>query len=217
LQAETLPDDARDSVATVRREVARLRRTLRDLVDFARRRRSEASLVSVHAVVEDALRLVRYDARMRHIETDVRADPDVAPVFMVEDHLMQVALNLMLNSLDAMADGGKLQVEVQPTSRGVALRIHDSGVGMSREVLGRCCEPLFSTKPRGRGTGLGLSMCKDILHAAGGALELHSAPGQGTTAVVTLPAAPEGAVESHAVDGSDVPARAGAVPGAVDA
>jgi signal transduction histidine kinase len=213
LQAEALPDDARDSVATVRHEVARLRRTLRDLVDFARRRRSEASLVSVHAVIGDALRLVRYDHRMRHIETDVRADPDVPPVYMVEDHLMQVALNLMLNSLDAMADGGKLQIEVQPTASGVVLRVHDTGVGMSREVLDQCCEPLFSTKPHGRGTGLGLSMCKDILRAAGGELELHSAPGQGTTAVVMLPAAPAVAVESREQQVSEM----GPMLGTVDA
>ncbi|MEE8409153.1 MAG: ATP-binding protein [Myxococcota bacterium] len=191
LQDESLPDDANESVATVRREVARLRRTLRDLVDFARRRGSEATLVSVNSVIHDALRLLRYDRRMRGIETTVHADPETPPVHMVEDHLMQTTLNLILNSLDAMENGGKLEIEVSPTADGVALRIHDTGTGMTRDVLARCCDPLYSTKAPGRGTGLGLSMCKDILRAAGGELELHSAPMQGTTAVVTLPAAPD--------------------------
>ncbi len=190
LQEEPLPDDARESVVTVRREVARLQRTLRDLIDFARRRRSEATLVSVDDVVEDVLRLLRHDQRMHGVDMQVQADPQTPPVYMVEDHLMQVVLNLMINSLDSMPQGGRLRVEIQPSDHGVALRVRDTGTGMSRDVLDRACEPLFSTKPEGRGTGLGLSVCTDILRAVGGDLELHSAPQQGTTAVVTLPAAP---------------------------
>jgi len=191
LQEEALPDEAGESVDTVRREVTRMRRTLRELVDFARRRRAEASLVSVRSVIDDALRLLRYDHRMRGVEIRVDADPQAPAVYMVEDHLMQIALNLLINALDAMPDGGDLRLEIQSVDEGVALRIHDSGTGMTREELERCCDPLYTTKPEGRGTGLGLSMSKDILEAAGGELELHSAPKKGTTVVVTLPAAPD--------------------------
>ena len=175
-------------VSTVRQETARLRRLLRELVDFARRRRDEATLVSTQSVVGDALRLVRHDQRMRRIRVEEEFDAEAPPVFFVEDHLMQVVLNLLLNSLDSMPDGGKLRIDVRSVGDRVALRIHDTGAGMEPAVLAHCFEPLFTTKAVGKGTGLGLSICRDILKEAGGTIELHSSVGRGTTAVVTMPA-----------------------------
>lgn len=188
LEPRGLPGEAVPVLATVRQEVARLGRILRELVDFARRRRDEATLVSVQSVVGDALRLLRHDRRMREVTLREDFDPETPPVFMIEDHLMQVVLNLLLNALDAMPTGGALRIEVWTAGGRLALRVHDAGVGMDRSVLARCFEPLFTTKDTGRGTGLGLSISRDIARAAGGEIELHSAPGPGTTAVVTLPA-----------------------------
>ena len=188
LGPQDLAGPTRTVVGTVRQEVARLGRILRELVDFARRRRDEATLVSVQSVVGDALRLLRHDQRMRAVKMREDFDPETPPVFVVEDHLMQVVLNLLLNAVDAMPGGGSLHIEVGAADGQVALRVHDSGMGMDRAVLGRCFEPLFTTKEPGRGTGLGLSISRDIVRAAGGEIELHSAPGRGTTAVVTLPA-----------------------------
>ena len=176
-------------MTAVRQEVGRLGRILRELVDFARRRRDEARLVSVQSVTDDALRLLRHDPRTRNVTVTTDFDPETPPVLMVEDHLMQVVLNLLLNAFDAMPDGGALRIEVRPAGHGVALRVHDTGFGMDRTTLGRCFEPLFTTKAPGKGTGLGLSISRDIVHEAGGGLELHSAAGRGTTAVVSLPAA----------------------------
>ncbi len=184
---DELPEPMQASLVTVREEAARLRRTLREVVDFARRRRDEATLVSVRSVIDDALRLLRHDRRMRDITTEVQSDPETPPVFMVEDHLMQVALNLMINALDAMPDGGKLTVKISGTAHGVSLKIIDTGIGIDRGLIDRCFEPLFTTKEPGKGTGLGLSICNDILRDAGGAIELHSSPGAGTTLIVSLP------------------------------
>lgn len=176
-------------VGTVRQEVARLRRLLREMVDFARRRRDEASLVSVQSAVEDTIRLVRHDSRLRRVSVVTEFDRDTPPVFVVEDHLTQVVLNLLLNALDAMPDGGTLRFEVAPAGGAVVLRVHDTGCGMDHAVLARCLEPLYTTKAEGKGTGLGLAIARDIVRAAGGDLELHSTAGRGTTAIVTLPAA----------------------------
>jgi len=158
-------------------------------VDFARRRRDEAALVSVQGVVEDALRLLRHDRRMRGVSVERRYDAETPPVFVVEDHLMQVVLNILINALDAMDGGGRIVVEVCPVGARVALRVHDSGCGMERDALAHCFEPLFTTKAPGQGTGLGLSISRDIVREAGGDIELHSAPGRGTTAIVVLPGA----------------------------
>lgn len=184
-----LPERARSVFQVVQQEVRRLQRTLRELVDFARRRRDEAVLASVQSVVDDALRLLRHDPRMRGVEVATDFDPETPPVRVVEDHLMQVVLNLILNALDAMPDGGTLRVELRSVGGRVALRVHDTGRGMDRSVLARCFEPLYTTKAPGKGTGLGLSISRDIVREAGGELELHSTPGRGTTALVVLPPA----------------------------
>lgn len=184
---EQLPVDARDAIVLVRREVRRLHRVLRELVSFARKRREEATLVSVTGVVEDALRLIRHDRRMREVRVVRSFAPDVPPVHLVEDHLMQVVMNLLMNALDAMPEGGLLRLEVHARGRGVCLRVRDSGVGMEPETLARCLEPLFTTKEEGKGTGLGLSIARDILRAADGDIEMHSSVGRGTMALVTLP------------------------------
>lgn len=184
----SLGEENAEVVATVRQEVTRLRRLLREMVDFARRRRDEASLVSVQAAVEDTLRLIRHDSRLRNVRVETEFDRETPPVFVVEDHLMQVVLNLLLNALDAMPDGGTLRLEVAPAGGSVVLRVHDTGHGMDHAVLARCLEPLFTTKAEGRGTGLGLAIARDIVRAAGGEVELHSTAGRGTTAIVTLPA-----------------------------
>lgn len=184
----SLGEENAEVVATVRQEVTRLRRLLREMVDFARRRRDEASLVSVQSAVEDTLRLIRHDSRLRNVRVETEFDRETPPVFVVEDHLMQVVLNLLLNALDAMPDGGTLRLEVAPAGGSVVLRVHDTGHGMDHAVLARCLEPLFTTKAEGRGTGLGLAIARDIVRAAGGEVELHSTAGRGTTAIVTLPA-----------------------------
>src|SRR5262249_45451644 len=91
------PEDA-GAIGAVRQEGARLGRILREVVDFARRRRAEAGLVSVQAVTEDALRLLRHDRRLRDVAVATEFDAETPPVLMVEDHLMQVVLNLLLNA-----------------------------------------------------------------------------------------------------------------------
>jgi len=182
-----LPESCAPMIETMQQETARLRRILRELVDFARRRGDEAELVSIQSVVEDALRLLRHDPRMRAIDLETEFDPEAPPVRIVEDHLMQVVLNVLINALDAMPEGGELRIDVRSVQSKVVLRVRDAGAGMDAKTLAHCFEPLFTTKEPGKGTGLGLSISKDILDDAGGSIELHSAVGRGTTAIIELP------------------------------
>jgi two-component system cell cycle sensor histidine kinase/response regulator CckA len=103
--------------------------------------------------------------------------------------LEQVLLNLALNARDAMPDGGTLAVScTHVAAQGrVVLEVSDDGTGMDEATQQQAFEPFFTTKPRSRGTGLGLSLVHGIVEASGGALELSSAPGRGTTFTLSWP------------------------------
>ncbi len=131
------------------------------------------------------------------IELQLTLAPDLLPVLSDRSQLEQVILNLAINARDAMTGGGKLTIETSNIrapgrgaiagGHGVSLRVADTGCGMSEDVAARAFEPFFSTKPKGKGSGLGLATVYGIVAAAGGELELDSRPGVGTVLELKLP------------------------------
>lgn len=190
LEGETDLAEVHASLAVLGKQVARMSRTLREMVDFARRRRDEVADVSITAAVSDSARLVHHDPRWRKVDLRIDLPNDLPAVHMVEDHLVLVLVNLMLNAADAMPNGGVLAVTATCPARGdhVVLRMRDTGTGMTPEVLARAKAPLFTTKGATRGTGLGLAVSDGIVRSVGGTLELTSSPGAGTEVAIHLPA-----------------------------
>ncbi len=192
LELLEVEDDAaamHESLGVLRTHVDRIGRTLREMVDFARRRGEDMGDVSVATAVEDALRLVRHDRRMRDVTLVTDVPHDLPAVRMVEDHLVMVLVNLVLNALDAMPRGGTLEVRASAEDDFVRLAVRDTGTGMSKEVLARVFEPLFTTKGERGGTGLGMTVSQGIVRSAGGRMELESAPGAGTRVRLSIPVA----------------------------
>jgi PAS domain S-box-containing protein len=137
-----------------------------------------------------------------HLEFDL--DPGAGEVVLGEGHLDQILLNLLLNARDAMPEGGLIQIRTgredtgEPgTASRVWLEVSDNGVGMDPQTLRRATELLFTTKPSGQGTGLGLYTVQQLTHAAGGTLELRSTPGAGTSVRVLLPGSTSAGREEH--------------------
>jgi len=111
-----------------------------------------------------------------------------------QGHLIEIITNLAVNARDAMASGGTVTIETRvvsaPADGGeglVALVVRDTGIGMDAETLARACDPFFTTKAQGAGTGLGLSLVRDLVEQCGGTLDIASTVGAGTTVTVTLP------------------------------
>jgi nitrogen-specific signal transduction histidine kinase/CheY-like chemotaxis protein len=126
----------------------------------------------------------------------------LAPVLIDAGQFEQVLMNLAVNARDAMPNGGTLSIETADVSVDEAwcqqhpgatageyglVRVTDTGVGMSREVMAHLFEPFFTTKPSGEGTGLGLAMCYGIVKQSGGTIWVSSEPGRGTTFEIYLP------------------------------
>jgi PAS domain S-box-containing protein len=170
----------------------RVRQIVRQLKTFSRPDEESLHAVDVHAVLDSVVMMagneIRHRARLRR-EWGV-----VPPVLGNEGRLSQVFLNLVVNAAQAIPEGSAHAHEIRLSTRRdaqgrVVVEVHDTGVGIPREVIGRIFDPFFTTKPVGVGTGLGLSVCHGIITNLNGDITVESEPGQGTTFRVTLPAA----------------------------
>jgi len=179
---------AEPMLKTVEREVRRISELLRDLVSFTRRTRGEEINVGLNQVVRDAARLLGHDPRAKNSQIELHLGDHVPYVRAKADHLTQVLLNLGINGLDAMAEGGTLAFSTCSEDGRAVVRVRDTGGGLDASIAEHIFEPFFTTKPPGRGTGLGLFVSRGILEGMGGELVLEPSAQDGTTFAVRLPA-----------------------------
>jgi PAS domain S-box-containing protein len=165
----------------------RIQRFSRDLIAYARPSTDPPERVDLGALVEQAVRMC--EPTLKEVRATVELALAPAPrVLGVRSSLVQVFVNLVTNAAQALKPGGgRIRLGVTATGGRVVATVEDDGVGMSEEVRTRIFEPFFTTKQGGRGAGLGLSIVQGIVARHGGAIDVRSAPGQGTTVTVTLP------------------------------
>ncbi|MGY8639234.1 ATP-binding protein [Bradyrhizobium sp. 14AA] len=173
----------------------------RSLLAFARKQPLRPREIDISEKVLGMEQLLRRSLG-EHIEFSFAFGPDLWPASVDPGQLTTALLNLVLNSRDAMPDGGKLTVEVRNNSLGesdldvngeprpgdyVMIAVTDTGSGMTAEVVSRAFEPFFTTKEVGKGTGLGLSMVYGFAQQSGGLVQLQSEPGQGSVVRLFFP------------------------------
>lgn len=168
-------------------EADRLNRVVGQLLELARPVAISGKPTPVSFLVEDSLRLIEHRAAEKKIQIKKTVPPETEDIVADQDRISQVLLNLCLNAMEAMEDGGILSVDVsQKEKHGyLAIRVSDTGSGISKDDLGRIFDPYFTTKSCG--TGLGLAIVHNILEAHGGEIKVTSSPGKGTAATVFLP------------------------------
>ncbi|WP_248359574.1 ATP-binding protein [Anaeromyxobacter oryzae] len=167
----------------------RAKRIVESLLRFSRRpREEEKGPVELSQVFEDALFLLSSQLKGGRFEVVRRYEPAVA--LANANQLQQIAVNLLVNALQAMGGEGRVVLTTGASDPGrVRLSVTDSGPGIRPEIAKRIFEPFFTTKPEGQGTGLGLSICYQIAEEHGGSIRAESGPDQGACFVVELPAA----------------------------
>jgi len=186
-------EDKRSMLDQVYTQVERASSTVRNLLDFARKDRSAFTTLSVRDSVESARRLVANEARLAGVEWAVAAEDDLPPVRGNPHDLQQVFLNLFLNAIQAMPEGGVVSITVaRDGQEGVRVEVTDTGPGIEPEHLDDIFDPFFTTKEPGEGTGLGLSVSRSIVEQHGGRISVQSEPGVGSTFCVHLPVAEGG-------------------------
>ena len=203
------PDSVRRLAGLVVDAADRGASVTRRLLSFARRGALEPGPVDAGELLED-LREMLSRTLGTGISVEASAEPGLPPMLADKGGLETVLVNLATNARDAMLDDAGLpglgpnRVAMHaaaddgtaaglPVGRYVRLDVSDTGAGMDGDTLAHAAEPFFTTKPRGRGTGLGLPVARGFAEQSGGSLRLSSAPGQGTMAQLWLPAVPTAA------------------------
>jgi two-component system, NtrC family, sensor kinase len=169
-------------------ETDRSRSIVHNLLDFTRENVSVIELLDLAKLVEETAKLAFNQARVRGATIAVQMEPDLPKIQGDRQQLKQVVLNLVLNSLDAVGHGGRIEVRVKRLKPGyLGIQVEDNGCGIPADLLPNIFDPFFTTKPVGRGTGLGLSVSHGIITKHGGRIEVESIPGQKTVFTITLP------------------------------
>jgi len=193
-------------------------RLTQGLLAFARRQRLDPKPIDVPAIVDRVRELLRQTIGPG-IRLVIEAEDALGPAEADPNQLELSILNLALNARDAMPDGGTLRIRSERRSVGPAERrelppgdyvvvaISDTGSGMDKDTLARAFEPFFTTKEAGRGSGLGLSMVQGFAAQSGGAVQIDSALGRGTTVAIWLPRAHGQASERGVPEPTDISAE----------
>ncbi len=204
LLAEQLPDDPsiRQYLNEILKAGERGTSLVRQLMAFSRSQVLEPTVLDLNATVHDMEQMLRYLIG-EDIQLSSVLDPDLDSVKADQGQIEMAIMNLAVNARDAMPDGGRLTLSTRnvvvgeqhtddypdiPSGRYVELGVAGAGVGVSEEIQAHVFEPFFTTKGPGEGTGLGLSTVYGIVKQSGGYIRIESAPGQGATFCICLPA-----------------------------
>jgi len=185
--------EQQDFLQRMRKETERINRILRDLLQFARPGAAQPAAVGAHGdvatAVTDTAALIAPQKAMRGVELELSIPEGLPSVALSDEQLVQLVLNLVLNAVDALDGGGRVRVAARPDAGGVRLIVEDDGPGVAAAVRDRLFEPFVTTKEVGKGTGLGLAVCRGLVEAVGGSIGLDLGFESGARFVVQLPGA----------------------------
>jgi two-component system sensor histidine kinase HydH len=180
----------REAAKIMVHEVDRLNRVITDLINLSRPSDLRRSHTDLNTLLKHCFGLIKQDAATHNVALDIQTDETVPSLFVDPDRLSQAILNICLNSLEAMPEGGTLTMDLSHTEQLVTLAISDTGKGVSKEDAVRIFEPYFTTKSQG--TGLGLSIVLKIIEAHGGTIRVDSKEDAGARFIIEIPVSPVG-------------------------
>jgi len=174
LQRKTTDAFMANQLATIKGNIDRISKIVRELVDFSRPPGYDKTSTNITNVIKTAIGIVRYDKRVKNVEFKQNLAANLPEVSIVSDQLLQVFVNILLNALDAINGNGTISVKSYQDEENIYVEIKDDGCGMSQEIINKIFDPFFTTKEVGKGTGLGLSVSYGIISKFGGDIKVES-------------------------------------------
>ncbi len=175
-----------DLVERTRKETERINRIIKDLLQFSRPPTSQIEDIDVNKVIQDSLALVTVQKGFKKIDVDLSLGDGLPPIRGNSDQLQQVLVNMLMNSADAMPQGGSIFIRTKQEDDWVTISIRDTGEGIPAENLEKIFDPFYTTKSPEKGTGLGLSISLKIIEDFGGKIKVNSEQGKGAEFTIYL-------------------------------
>jgi signal transduction histidine kinase len=187
-EKDLAPEFRRECAEKVHSGIRKASAIIENLLRFAHPTTNTTKMpVDLPSVVKGALSIVENQAKVQNIEVRRRLPPEPGRVLGVSGLLEQVFMNLFLNAMNAMPNGGTLDVSAERHGGDLLVRVTDTGEGISPEDLDRIFDPFYTKALPGKGTGLGLSICYSIVDQHQGSITVDSQRGKGSTFTVKLP------------------------------
>jgi signal transduction histidine kinase len=178
-------DNRRQMLEIIEKSIESANRIINDLLDYSKEMHLELAECSPKSLLESALSIIQIPQGIRIVDHTSNEPTIRADAGKVE----RVFINLIKNAVDAMPEGGTLEIRSTQTNGNVEIAFADTGTGMSKNIMAKLFTPLFTTKAQGM--GFGLPVCKRVIEAHGGKITVESVPGNGATFTVTLPIEPK--------------------------
>ncbi len=189
------------ALETIAKVATRGGELVKGLLSFARQSPAEEREVDLNALLEEDVKILSHTT-LSKVHLDLDLDPGLRPVRCDPSALTNAIMNLCVNAVDAIGGQGRLTLKTRNAEDGsVEIQVRDTGCGMTPEVLERALDPFFTTKPEGRGTGLGLTLVYGVVKAHQGRMEIQSEVGQGTTVTLQFPASRHAPPAAQAASG----------------
>lgn len=197
-------DDAssiKGDLKVIEQEAMRCRKIVQGLLNFARPKKHEEKLTEINGIINETLSLIEYQPSMRKINIKRELNRELRPVEADPLQIKQVFLNLILNAIQAMLDGGELRIVTDNTGSGIMVEVSDTGTGIPEGEVQKIFQPFYTTKKDG--TGLGLSISYGIIKEHGGDIYVRTSSDKGTVFVILLPSLAAGDPGLHITDSLD--------------
>ncbi|MFC2133881.1 nitrogen regulation protein NR(II) [Bacteroidota bacterium] len=187
LQRKNKDKFTNEQLATIKENIDRISKIVRELVDFSRPPSDQKSVIQITDVIKTALGIVKYDKRVKKVNFTTNLSPDLPKVDIIPDQLLQVFVNILINALDAIEGNGTISVKSSNDDEHVYIKITDDGNGISENNIKKIFNPFFTTKEVGKGTGLGLSVSYGIIKKFRGTILVESQVDIGSSFIIKLP------------------------------
>ena len=181
------PERQREYLDLMEDGIKRIQKTVTNLLEYARNPHPERSTVEIGPLIEKALALLDYQIRKNRISIERDISVDLPSIHVDRDQIGQVLVNILLNAIQAMEQGGILKVAARTIDESLHIAVSDTGNGIPASVLPNVFDPFFTTKGEGKGTGLGLCISQGMIERHGGTIQVISKETKGTTIEIRLP------------------------------
>lgn len=184
------PNDLKEYLKTIIQSADHCLIIIQDLLDLARsskKNKKAHRVFDINSCIENTVKIIRHHMKVKNIDITKKYDDNMGQIKGNYNQIRQVLLNLLINARDAIHNDGEISIKTTQEGNLISIAIVDSGSGITEEDLKHIFEPFYTTKEVGKGTGLGLAVCKGIINEHNGDINISSTPGEGTCVTITIP------------------------------